>query len=184
MKRHENSSNWLWAVNTGTPSPLLWCGELLNWIYFINCVLCDFVVTACSLRQIHFPVLVSDKRLTEHFIHIQLCLCLLAGCTHISLFLFFRHLEGSKLDCEAQLWGFPCPGQAPTPLHIWQTLLSAAGAASSWESDGPVGGKNWTHPGLWANTKPSSHFNLCSILHYYFLALLKAHMWSTWLIPW
>lgn len=53
------------------------------------------------------------------------------------------HFEGSQLDCEAQLWGFPCLGQTPAPLHLWPTLLTAAWAASIGQSDWSVRGKHW-----------------------------------------
>lgn len=49
--------------------------------------------------------------------------------------------EGSQLDCEAQLWGFPCPGQAPAPLYLWPPLLPVARVASIGQFDRPVRSK-------------------------------------------
>lgn len=49
--------------------------------------------------------------------------------------------EGSQLDCEAQLWGFPSPGQAPAPLYLWPPLLPVAWAASIGQFDRPVRSK-------------------------------------------
>lgn len=76
--------------------------------------------------------------------------CSLINCI-LHLFLCWCHTrfyccsEGSELDCEAQLWGFPCPGQAPSSLHLWPTLFPAAWAASIGQSDWSVRGKHWKH---------------------------------------